>query len=112
MGLAAKTPQPTPHLSAALHRDDDMLAGTTERLSSLRGKCLVRDRHRCVISRQFDMEEAGRRFKAKGINAVDDDGLPLANGDMDYLEAAHIIPYALGSSDDPSNLLVRFLSSL
>jgi hypothetical protein len=64
-----------------------------------------------VISRQFDIEEAGRRWKTNGINAIDDDGLPLANEEMEYLEAAHIILHALGSTDDPSNILVRFLSS-
>lgn len=50
-GLSTKTPQPSPHLSAPLQQDDDILVGTSERLSSLRGKCLIRDRHRCMISR-------------------------------------------------------------
>jgi hypothetical protein len=109
-GLSAKTPQPTPHLSAPLQQGDNILVGTTERLSSLRARCLVRDRHRCVISRYFDVEEAHRRLNTNGINARDDDGLPFVNVGMEYLEVAHIIPHAMASSDDSSNLLVCFLS--
>jgi hypothetical protein len=65
-----------------------------------------------VISRQFDAEEADRRLNINGRDATDDDRLPLLNEDMAYLEVAHIIPHALASSDDPSNILVRSLSSI
>jgi hypothetical protein len=65
-----------------------------------------------VISRQFNEEEAARRLDVDGINATDNDGLPLVNEeDTAYLEVAHIVPHALASSDKPSNILVRFLSS-
>jgi hypothetical protein len=63
-----------------------------------------------VISRSFDAEEALQRWETNGINARDDDGLPFVNEVMEYLEVAHIIPYAMASSDDSSNLLVCFLS--
>ena len=81
--------------------------GTTERLSSLRGRCLIRDRHRCVISRKFDAEEADQRFEKDGKDAKDDDGKPIFAGvEPEFLEVAHIIPHALASSDDTSKLLV------
>ena len=38
--------------------------GTPERLSALRDACLVRDRHRCVVSRAFDKDEALKRIDA------------------------------------------------
>jgi hypothetical protein len=62
-----------------------------------------------VISRYFDAEEAYQRWKTNDINARDDDGLPFVNEVMEYLEVAHIIPYAMASSDNSSNLLVCFL---
>jgi hypothetical protein len=65
-----------------------------------------------VISRHFDAEEADRRLDINGRGATDDDRLPLVNEETEYLEVAHIIPHALASSDDPSNLLVRSLSSV
>jgi hypothetical protein len=115
-GLSAKTPQPTPHLSAPFQQGDDILLGTTDRLLSLRGICLMRDRHRCVISRHFDADKADRRLNINGIDARDDDGLllmneELKNEELQFLEVAHIIPHALRASEDPSSQLVRFLSS-
>ena len=50
-----KTPQPTPALSL---QPAVAPVGTTQRLSSLRKACLIRDHHMCVISRQFDANEA------------------------------------------------------
>lgn len=79
-------------------------------LSSLRAKCLLRDHHRCVISGLFDETEATLRFKRDGDNATDDDGLPLKNEMVEYMEVAHIIPYALGHSNTTSPILVRFAS--
>ena len=84
--------------------------GTTQRLSSLRGQCLIRDRHRCVISRQFDEAEAIQRFDTHGVAAVDDDEKLLADEETEHLEVAHIIPHALTSSDDGQIILVRFHS--
>ena len=40
------------------------------------------------------------------------DGMMKQQVELEHLEVAHIIPHALGSSDDPSNILVRFLSSI
>lgn len=65
-----------------------------------------------MISRLFDAEEADRRLEINGRDATDDDGLPLINEEVEYLEVAHIIPHALASSDDPSKLLVCSLSSV
>ncbi len=107
--LSAKTPQITPRLSALLYQDNNILVGTTKQLSLLGAKCLIRDRHRYVISRQIDITEAESRFEIMGINAIDDDRLPLANRDMGYVKAIYIIPHTLGSSDDPSNGSFSFL---
>jgi len=68
--------------------------GTPERLSALREACLVRDRHRCIVSHAFDAGEAARRF----VNgpAIDDVGDPLIGSDYQTVKVAHIIiPYAL-----------------
>ena len=69
--------------------------GTPERLSALHASCLVRDRHRCVISRVFDQAEAIARWRGPDP-AADDDGESFPD-DEDYqdLEVAHIIPYVL-----------------
>jgi len=103
-----KTPQPSPAHHAALQhvlsqeeqqRLEDFV-GTPERLSSLRETCLLRDRHRCVISRAFDMAEATTRFRERSP-AADDDGIPLLDSDnYQYVEVAHIIPYHLTKADD------------
>ena len=71
--------------------------GTPARLSALRGQCLLRDHHRCVISRLFDMKEATIRFKnAKpGGQAEDDDKGQLAGQQYTSLELAHILPHSL-----------------
>ena len=69
-----------------------------------------------MISRHFDADEAGRRLDTNCLNARDDDGLLLMNEELEneyveFLEVAHIIPHALGASEDSSSQLVRFLSS-
>ncbi|KAI1120416.1 hypothetical protein F5Y10DRAFT_289790 [Nemania abortiva] len=93
-----KTPQPSPALhSAALEaQGGQQYIGTGPRLSVLRRDCLIRDRHRCVISRVFDLAEADERFDTPG-GAQDDDGNPLENelDDPAYLEVAHILPHSL-----------------
>lgn len=83
--------------------------GTPERLSALRDACLVRDRHRCVVSRAFDKDEALKRIdasvKAGGQDPpVDDDGSPLAGESLEYLQVAHIIPYALTKANDDGQI--------
>ena len=81
--------------------------GTTQRLSSLRGECLVRDRHRCVISRTFDEAEIDARYKINREVGVDDDGNSLVDEEPEFLEVAHIIPRSLTSSKGET-MLVRF----
>ncbi|KAJ2975204.1 hypothetical protein NUW58_g8424 [Xylaria curta] len=92
-----KTPQPSPALhSAALEaQGGQQYIGTGSRLSVLRRDCLIRDRHRCVISRVFDLAEADERFDTPG-GARDDDGNLLADelDDPAYLEVAHILPHS------------------
>lgn len=73
-------------------------SGTTARLSDLRAKCLVRDRHRCIISRKFDKAEAAARYKAVQNDSRDDDGELLVSENASrfgFLEVAHIMPHAL-----------------
>ncbi|KMP05743.1 hypothetical protein CIRG_05424 [Coccidioides immitis RMSCC 2394] len=92
-----KTSQPTP---AALTSSVENVVGTLGRLSVLRRDCLIRDHHRCVVTRMFDIREAERRFDKDGTNAEDDDGSTLiyAPGQFEYLEVAHIIPHSIMSS--------------
>lgn len=73
--------------------------GTPERVSTLRALCLLRDRHRCVISRQFDEREGLRRIvnaRRQGSVPQDDDGGPLRDPKaFNCLEVAHILPHSL-----------------
>ncbi len=92
--LAVRTPQLTPHYrSATLRSSSRDFVGTPDRLSALRGDCLIRDRHRCVISRAFDMSEAFERQNRGQM--LDDDGDPIDDDNMSYLEVAHILPHSL-----------------
>ncbi|KND87269.1 hypothetical protein TOPH_08098 [Tolypocladium ophioglossoides CBS 100239] len=91
----ARTPQPTPHYRSATQRSSSRdFVGTPERLSTLRGDCLTRDRHRCVISRAFDMSKARERETPEG-QIPDDDGDPIEDDNISYLEVAHILPHSL-----------------
>lgn len=95
---ARKTPQPTPTpLSGSL--TSEKVVGTTRRLSNLRRDCLLRDGHRCVISRKFDIREARERVKQAAGNAKDDDGQLLNSIEegFEFLEVAHILPHSLMS---------------
>ncbi|EXJ78369.1 hypothetical protein A1O3_09530 [Capronia epimyces CBS 606.96] len=92
-----KTPQPSPAVVSDL-QSRQSFPGTTQRLASLRRDCLIRDHHRCVISRIFDFNEAVQRAKRDGDdNAQDDEGNPLRweSGIYTSLEVAHIIPHSL-----------------
>ncbi|KAL8364626.1 hypothetical protein RB595_003762 [Gaeumannomyces hyphopodioides] len=99
--VSGKTPQPTPTTHSAAQRalgsaSSQSFAGTPARVSALRGTCLVRDRHRCVISRKFDKAEALKRSKhAQGGDALDDDGVPLEPDNLMFLEIAHTLPHSL-----------------
>lgn len=84
------------------------MTGVSGRLSSLRRDCLIRDRHRCVITRRFDLREALIRDDRDDINAKDDDGNWLRDEieDPEFLEVAHILPHSLLSSKDGNSQLV------
>ncbi|CAH0044959.1 unnamed protein product [Clonostachys solani] len=107
-----KTPQPTPGSQSAvlaLQQGAVTFLGTPERVSALRGACLIRDRHRCVITRRFDIEQVKRQQKASQ-ELQDDDGNSLAGHTrFSNLEVAHIIPHSLtrlnaNSELDPSKV--------
>jgi HNH endonuclease len=91
-----KTSQPTPSLTPQTAL---VLLGTPQRLSSLRGQCLLRDHHRCAITRRFDASEARSRSRHDGEGAKDDDGRLLIEEEDDpaLLEVSHIIPHSLMS---------------
>ncbi|KAA8648905.1 uncharacterized protein ATNIH1004_004792 [Aspergillus tanneri] len=95
--FAVKTPQPTPALSHS--KTPETAIGTPQRVSNLRRDCLRRDRHRCVVTRKFDAQEAQNRYKKDGRNVKDDDGKSLLpeSENMAYLEVAHIMPHSLMS---------------
>uniref|UniRef100_A0A0B7KKY2 HNH nuclease domain-containing protein n=1 Tax=Bionectria ochroleuca TaxID=29856 RepID=A0A0B7KKY2_BIOOC len=105
-----RTPQPSPAFHSAVQRvqggDAEAFAGTPDRVSALRGACLIRDRHRCVISRKFDLEEAAKRMQRDGDDARDDDGVLLLEdaNPVDVLEVAHILPHSLMKADTGSEL--------
>lgn len=104
-----KTPQPSPaYHSAVLNAQAgaQTFVGTPARISKLRGSCLIRDRHRCVISRAFDQNQAIERMRDCD-DALDDDGQSLAGESFDSLEVAHILPHSLTRAGQDSQL-VRF----
>ncbi|KAM5445170.1 hypothetical protein MaudCBS49596_007806 [Microsporum audouinii] len=88
----------TPQISAASLYPPaiDHAVGTPARLSTLRRDCLVRDHHRCVVTRQFDMIEAIKRGK-RDPEPKDDENILLV-GRLAQLEVAHIIPHSIMSS--------------
>ncbi|OAL75678.1 hypothetical protein A7D00_1278 [Trichophyton violaceum] len=93
---SVKTPQPTPSSLPSIQPSTP--TGTKQRVSILRQNCLVRDHHRCVVSRKFDANEASRRWKQDGDDCKDDDGNLLKDQreeDFEYLEVAHILPHCL-----------------
>lgn len=118
-----KTPQPSPVYHAALRstqaaHDAQDVVGTQDRLSALRGECLVRDRHRCVISRSYDQVEAVKRHEQSGDDARDDDGELLVESTYQFnvLEVAHILPHSLMKStagaplDSPREAAISILN--
>ncbi|TWU70658.1 hypothetical protein ED733_001429 [Metarhizium rileyi] len=107
-----RTLQPSPAYHSATQSTragDQTFVGTIGRLKTLRGDCLQRDRHRCVISRTFDLDQAIERSKKPGDNFRDDDGQALAGESFDSLEVAHILPHSLFKTNSDSEL-VRFPS--
>ncbi|KAF4333192.1 hypothetical protein FBEOM_13000 [Fusarium beomiforme] len=97
----SKTPQPSPAANSRITSTRPVV-GSVERVASLRRDCLVRDRYRCVISRDFDMKEAERRIEESGYDyASDDQGQLLKeqeSGSFAELEVAHILPHSLMTS--------------
>ncbi|OAX82145.1 hypothetical protein ACJ72_03501 [Emergomyces africanus] len=92
---SVKTPQPTPTSLSTIQTSTP--TGTKQRISVLRHDCLVRDHHRCVVTRKFDITEARRR-RARDKNCMDDDRKLLEMERRDnfrYLEVAHILPHCL-----------------
>ncbi|EEQ33750.1 hypothetical protein McanMca71_003902 [Microsporum canis] len=97
------TPQPTPAQLSATRSARSLhdITGTSERVSYLRALCLVRDHHRCVISRVFDAQQAIVRMTQYGLNAQDDDGNLIIDGDRgEVLDVAHILPHSLTKVDE------------
>ena len=93
--------------------------GIPQHIPDLRQACLTRDRHRCVVTRKFDIWEAEKRCKVlDGDDVKDDDGNPLLQEakDMTYLEVAYIIPHSFMSHSDihiaGESKLVRYRLSL
>lgn len=83
---SVKTPQPT------------STQNSTSTGINLQERCLIRDRHRCVVSRTFDILTAEERHKENGEFCTDDDGKLLKDepkGQFEYLEVTHILPHCL-----------------
>lgn len=102
-------PQPSPVYHSAIQRAQGRefqdFVGTPERVSELRGKCLIRDRHRYIISRRFDQDKTTKRMRKYGDGAKADDGNLLLNEtQFESLEVAHILPHSLTSRDADSQL--------
>lgn len=92
------TPQPSPAQLSAMQsvRSPHEISGTLDRVSYLRALCLARDKHRCVISRVFDIQQDIKRSNQHGFDARDDDGNLLTNEvTTTTLEVAHILPHSL-----------------
>ncbi|KAI1181981.1 hypothetical protein F5B17DRAFT_225140 [Nemania serpens] len=110
-----KTPQPSPALHSAVQeaqgRGGQQYVGTGPRLSILRRDCLIRDRHRCVISRKFDFAEAIKRSRTPG-GPRDDEGNLIANDPIEPapLEVAHILPHSLTRMNERGELVRVFQS--
>jgi len=102
-----KTPQPSSTYDSAVimvQGQNQEYITTPARLAALRGTSLVRDHHRCVVSRVFDIEEFERRIRREGeAEARDDDGNPLS-GPFGHLEVAHIIPHSLTRPQEGSEV--------
>ncbi|KAI1758661.1 hypothetical protein GGR53DRAFT_516335 [Hypoxylon sp. FL1150] len=110
-----KTPQPSPALHSAVQEAQgnggQQYVGTGPRLSVLRRDCLIRDRHRCVISRRFDLTEAMKRRRTPG-GSRDDEGNRIADDELEpaQLEVAHILPHSLTKINQGGELvcILRF----
>lgn len=110
---SVKTPQPTPASISSF--DTSTSVSSRQRISTLRRSCLVRDHHRCVISRKFDRREAENRFEQDGEDCKDDDGNLLrgeSNDRFQFLEVAHILPHSLTAVSSGETELVCEICNL
>jgi hypothetical protein len=111
-----KTPWPSPALHSAVQeaqgQGGQQYVGTPGRLRTLRQDCLIRDRHRCMISLRFDIGEAKKRWKEG--NPQDDDGALLQDNQFAFahLEVAHIIPHSITKANRDTKLVYLSLSSI
>lgn len=78
---------------------------TPEQLSTVRGLCLKRDKHRCVISHAFDTKEALKRHTDGVI--IDNDGETITDNNFAHSEVARIFPPSLVQVQSVSKELVR-----
>ncbi|KAH6641631.1 hypothetical protein F5144DRAFT_140885 [Chaetomium tenue] len=105
---ARKTYQPPPefHYDTPSPQDGNSFVETPDRLSALNDACLIRDRHRCVVTRKFDSDEAETRLKRDGESARDDDGVPFEDDPRPFylLKVAHILPGSLARSKKGTEL--------
>ncbi|KAJ5533925.1 hypothetical protein N7527_000179 [Penicillium freii] len=84
---SVKTPQPTPTSLLLLYSS-----------TPTGQKYLIRDRHRCIVSRKFDRVAAVKRFEENPEFCTDNNGNLLKDKSSDqfqYLEVAYILPYCL-----------------
>lgn len=74
-----------------------------------REDCLIRDRHRCVITQAFDFDEAVSRHKQYADEAKDDEERSLFKGGNHFLhlEAAPVLPHSLAEIGSSPSELVR-----
>ncbi|GBF64422.1 hypothetical protein TMEN_7124 [Trichophyton mentagrophytes] len=107
------TSQPSPAHMSALQRilESHEHIPTPERVAALRQLCLIRDRHKCVISHTFDAKATSDRLRQYGDSAEDDDGNRLSEAGPDrqpinigHLEVSHILPHSLTQVDASGKL--------
>ena len=93
------------HLLRPLSLQRKLSPGPAYRIATLRRDCLIRDKYRCVITRNFDRTEARRRVALDGPGAVDDDGQVLDGSSFLNLEVAHILPRLLTNFESNLDLV-------
>ena len=67
---------------------------TPKHISRLRKSCFARDRHRCVVSQNYDRQKAYDQWEQNGYDAEikDDDGQVVEVKNIARLDVAYIIP--------------------
>ncbi|KAI0423410.1 hypothetical protein F5Y09DRAFT_357206 [Xylaria sp. FL1042] len=96
-----KTPQPSPAIHSAVQRaqENKKTQGyikTPDQISTLQHLCLVRNRHRYMISQKFNQRKAIGRFDYNHDNAQDNNRTLLSEkASFNILKIAHILPHSL-----------------